>query len=454
MTTDSDESSIPARRRALRLIACGSALAVLPRSSLAWPAQSRKQSQARAAYAVSPADDAFLEDLSRRGFRYFWEQADAQTGLVLDRARTKGLPNIRVGGAPASIASTGFGLTALAIAAERGWVDAEEARARVLTTLEFFAERAVHERGWYYHFLDAVTGERQWNCEVSSIDSALLLAGVLTARQKFHDDSEVARLAAAIYNRIDFQWMLNGDPYLLAQGWKPETGFLDSRWDSYSELMILYLLAIGSPTYPIPPESWSAWSRPEISYAGYTYINCAPLFIHQYAHAWVDFRGLRDRMAPHYDYFLNSIMATRAHRAFCVSLWREFSDYSENVWGITASDSIRGYVFWGGPPRDRSLDVDGTLVPSAPGGSLMFTPDICLPALLTLRRKFGERIYGQYGFVDAFNPLLGWVDPDVIGLGLGITLLSAENLRSGNVWRWFMSNPEPSRALNLVLEPY
>ena len=319
-------------------------------------------------------------------------------------------------------------------------------------TLEFFAERATQEHGWFYHFLDPVTGERQWSCELSSIDTALLLAGVLTARQKFADAPEIVRLATQIYHRVDFQWMLDGDPYLLSQGWKPETDFLDSRWDAYSEHMILYLLAIGSPTYPIPPESWIAWARPEISYAGYTYINCAPLFIHQYSHAWVDFRGLRDKVAPHFDYFLNSIAATRAHRAFCMSLSRELPDYSQNIWGITSSDSIKGYVSWGGPPLDPR--IDGTLVPSAAGGSLMFTPDICLPALRAMREKFGDRIYGQYGFVDAFNPIQGWVDPEVIGLGLGITLLSAENLRTGNVWRWFMRNPELNRALGLVMQPY
>jgi len=451
-TGPGDESPRRARRSVLRALACGSALAVLPHAAHAWPAQSQRPTQARVAYSLSPDDDAFLDDLARREFRYFWEQADPHTGLVLDRAKTKGLPDIRQGGPPASIASTGFGLTAIAIAVERDWVEPEEARERVRITLEFFAERATQEHGWFYHFLDPLTGERQWSCEISSIDTALLLAGVLTARQKFADEPEIVRLATQIYHRVDFQWMLDGDPYLLSQGWKPETDFLDSRWDSYSELMILYLLAIGSPSYPIPPESWIAWARPEIAYAGYSFVNCAPLFIHQYSHAWVDFRGLRDKVAPHFDYFLNSIAATRAHRAFCMSLSRELPDYSQNIWGITSSDSIKGYVSWGGPPLDPR--IDGTLVPSAAGGSLMFTPDICLPALRAMREKFGDRIYGQYGFVDAFNPILGWVDPDVIGLGLGITLLSAENLRTGNVWRWFMRNPELDRALGLVLQPY
>lgn len=426
---------------------------------------------------LTAADDEFLDDLSRRAFRYFWEQQNLETGLVLDRARTDGEPDTTHGPPAASIAATGFGLTALAIAAERGWVSAAEARARVLTTLRFFADRARQEHGWFYHFLHPQTGERQWNCEISSVDTAWLLAGVLTARQKFgapdeHAEpgsergggpgaepnggpgGEIARLAARIYERIDFHWMLNGNPYLLDDGWTPEKGFLTQRWKSYSELMLLYLLAMGSPAGALPVEAWYAWRRPEISYAGLTFVRCkyGALFVHQYSHAWVDFRHRRDRRAPHYDYFLNSVNATRAQRAFCLSLARRFPGYSDNVWGITSSDSPGGYIEWGGPPDDPA--IDGTVAPAAAGGSLMFTPGICLAALRTMRHKFGDRIYGRYGFTDAFNPTTGWVDPDVVGIGLGITLLSAENLRTGNVWRWFMKNPEPERAVNMVLEPY
>ena len=175
--------------------------------------------------------------------------------------------------------------------------------------------------------------------------------------------------------------------------------------------------------------------------------------MHQYAHAWVDYRGRRERKGDHVDYFQNSIEATRAHKAFCLSLSHEFPGYTENVWGITASDSAHGYVAWGGPPRDPA--IDGTVVPSAAGGSLMFTPEISQAALQTMREKFGERIYGKYGFVDAFNPNNGWVDTDVIGINVGIILLSAENMRSANVWRWFMHNREIERAMTLIgLRPY
>ena len=433
--------------RAFLILTC-----LLASQSLSHAAQPAR-AQTPPAFRLTARDEAFLEDLSRRLFRYFLEQADPGTGLVRDRARTDASPHDETHRDVASIAATGFGLTALCLAAERGWLDPQEARARVRTTLRFFAARAPHEHGWFYHWMDARTGERRWRSEVSSIDTALLLAGVLTARQKFRDDAELVRLATLIYERVDFRWMLNGHPTLLSHGWRPETGFIKHRWDAYSEHPVLYLLAVGSPTHPITPRAWLDWQRARMTYAGYTYITGGPLFIHQFSHAWVDFRGRREGWYPFTDYFENSIAATRAHRAFCLSLAGEFPGYTENVWGITASDSAIGYVAWGGPPRDRA--IDGTVVPAAAGGSLMFTPDISLPALREMRERFGERIYGRYGFADAFNPNTGWVNPDVIGIDVGIMLLSAENLRTGNIWRWFMRNAEPRRALGTVgLRPY
>jgi hypothetical protein len=399
---------------------------------------------------LSADDNAFLEDLSRRAFLYFWEQADPQTGLVFDRAHTDGTSyppgdnhhNI------ASSAATGFGLTALCIAASHKWIEPTRARERVRATLRFYADHAEEFHGWFYHWTDASTGERRWNSEVSTIDTALLLAGVLTARGAFRDDAEIVRLATKIYNRVDFPWMLDAHTHRLSHGWRPETGFLKNTWDTYSEHLILDLLAVGSPTHPVAPREWLAWRRERITYAGYTYITGGPLFIHQYSHAWVDFRGRRESWYPFTDYFANSVAATRAHKQFCLELSTEFPGYTENVWGITASDSARGYMAWGGPPRDPA--IDGTVVPCAAGGSLMFTPDISVPALREMHERYGARIYARYGFADAFNPTTGWVDADVIGINQGITLLSAENLRTGNVWRWFMRNAEIGRALNAV----
>jgi hypothetical protein len=394
--------------------------------------------------------DAFLDDLQERSFRYFWEQADPNTGLVPDRARVDGssLPPSHQN--VASIAATGFGLTALCVGADRNWISQSQARERARHTLRFFDARAFQQRGWFYHWIDAKTGERRWNSEVSSIDTALLLAGVLTVRQCFRDDLEIVRLAKKIYERVDFRWMLNSDPLLLSHGWKPETGFLRPRWDTYSEDTILYLPAIGSPTHPISAASWRALWRDRYRYEGHSYFTTigVPLFMHQYAHAWIDYRNRREISGDRIDYFQNSIAATLAHRAFCINLSHDFPAFGPDVWGITASDSAKGYLAWGGPPRDP--DIDGTVVPSAAGGSLMFTPELSTRALHTMHEKYGTKVYGKYGFVDAFNPQTGWIDTDVIGINVGIILLSAENMRTGNVWRWFMQNREIPFAMQRV----
>ena len=392
----------------------------------------------------------FLDDLQRRSFQYFWEQADLNTGLVPDRARMDGKPLDANHQNVASIAATGFGLTSLCIAADRKWIEGWQARERARNTLRFFDTRAFQQRGWFYHWLDAKTGERRWNSEVSSIDTALLLAGVLTVRQCFRDDPEIVRLAGRIYQRVDFRWMLNGHPRLLSHGWKPESGFLRARWDTFSENLILYLLAIGSPTYSISAESWYALWRDRYRYEGHSYFTTigVPLFMHQYSHAWVDFRNRRETRGDRIDYFQNSVAATLAHRAFCINLRHDFPAFGPDVWGITASDSAKGYLAWGGPPRDP--DIDGTLVPSAAGGSLMFTPELSTRALQTMHDTYGSKIYGKYGFVDAFNPKTGWIDTDVIGINVGIILLSAENARTGNIWRWFMQNREIPTAMDRV----
>jgi hypothetical protein len=398
----------------------------------------------------SIAAQSFLDDLQQRSFRYFWEQADPQTGLVPDRARMDGSPLDASHQNVASIAATGFGLTSLCIAPDRGWISKADALDRTRNTLRFFDTRAFHQRGWFYHWLDAKTGERRWNSEVSSIDTALLLAGVLTVRQCFRGDREIVERATRIYQRVDFRWMLNGHPLLLSHGWKPESGFLRARWDTYSEDTILYILAIGSPTHPISPASWYALWRDRYRYEGYSYFTTigVPLFMHQYAHAWIDYRNRRESKGDRIDYFQNSVSATLAHRAFCMNLSHDFRAFGPDIWGITASDSAKGYLAWGGPPRDP--DIDGTIVPSAAGGSLMFTPELSTKALLTMRDRYGVKIYGRYGFVDAFNPKTNWTDTDVIGINVGIILLSAENMRTGNIWRWFMANQEIPTALTRV----
>jgi len=400
--------------------------------------------------ASAQTNEAFLDDLQKRSFHYFWEQGDPQTGLVPDRARMDGAPLPESHQNVASIAATGFGLTGLCIAAHKNWIDKSQALERARNTLRFFDRRAFNQRGWFYHWLDSKTGERRWNSEVSSIDTALLLAGILTVKQCFREDEEIVKLADRIYQRVDFRWMLNGHPRLLSHGWKPETGFLRPRWDTYSEETILYLLAIGSPAYPISPSSWHALWRDRYRYEGHAYFTTigVPLFMHQYSHAWIDYRNRRETTGDRIDYFQNSVAATLAHRAFCINLQHDFPAFGPDVWGITASDSAKGYLAWGGPPRDP--DIDGTIVPSAAGGSLMFTPELSTRALWTMHEEYGAKIYGKYGFVDAFNPKSGWIDRDVIGINVGIILLSAENMRTQNIWRWFMQNREIPLAMQRV----
>ncbi|MGH9510969.1 MAG: glucoamylase family protein [Terriglobales bacterium] len=400
----------------------------------------------------SDSDEAFLEDLSFRAFLFFWEQGDPHSGLVLDRVRTNGTAIPGRSLEVASIGLTGFALTAMCIASERRWINPNQILGRVRTTLRHLAYEQDHVRGWYYHFVNHKSGDRVWNSELSTIDSALLLAGVLTVQQCYSDDGEIFDLTSQIYERVDFEWMLDKRTGLLHMGWLPETGLLRSEWESYDEQAILYILAIGSPTHPIPAECWYRFARPEIEAYGYRFVGLGPLFTHQYSQAWLDLRNRRDGPPFDIDYFQNSVAATYAHRAYCLSLRGIYPSYSDYLWGVSASDSDIGYVVWGNPLSRNNLD--GTVVPCAPGGSLMFAPAICLPTLRYMRQHFAQFIYGRYGFADSFNPQSLWVDPDVVGIDVGITLLSAENLRSARVWNWFNRSPDIQRAMDQLFQRY
>lgn len=416
-------------------------LAVLPLVLLGAMLVSTARANVMETSQLSEQDNALLDEVQQRAVLYFIEHSDAETGLVRDRAPNDGSE----GHSPSSIAATGFALTAWCIADAKGWMPKGEALKLVRTALFSAATEVENERGWFYHFVDMRTGKRVWECEASTIDTALFLQGAIQAREYLRDPA-VTYLVNRIYARIDWQWALNHGK-TLSHGWRPERGFIRYRWDSYSELMGMYLLGIGAPESPLAPDTWDAWSRgPRAQFAGRTFLQGGPLFTHQYAQAWFDFRGLRDNYA---DYYQNSVDATLAQRAWFAKESVRFAHLSQDVWGLTASDSAKGYRAWGTPGHDTERS-DGTLVPCAPGGSLPFAPRECLTALARMREIGGEGVWGRYGFADAFNPKTGWASPDVIGIDVGITLIMAENLRSGFVWETFMRAPEVQRGMRLA----
>src|ERR1700730_9580416 len=386
------------------------------------------------------SDTALLNEIERGAFEFFWNEVSPETGLVLDRANASGGSTCSF----SSIAATGFGLTALCIGHEREYRPRVQIEQRVARTLDFISRHVPTEHGFLYHFLDPATGNRALHCEVSPIETAILLCGVLTCREHFRD-ANIKRYATTIYNRVEWPWALNGGK-TFATDWTPEEHFSRVRWDSYCESMMLYLLAMGSPTHPVPAECWNAIHRPKMVYRGHQYISGPdPLFVHQFSHAWFDFRSRHDDYA---NYFENSVIASLAHREFCAELSRRFPCYSKDVWGISASESSAGYVAWGGPPFTGP--IDGSIVPAASAGSLPFLFRESMTVLRNLRRYYGSQIWKEYGFVDAFNPLTGWVHRDVIDIDVGITMRMSENARSQFVWNTFMRNSEARNAMELA----
>jgi hypothetical protein len=387
---------------------------------------------------IDPKGNSFLDSVEQSSVHYFVTVADPRTGLVPDRAASDGKNSSDV----ASSAATGFGLTALCIGTQRGWIDHAAAVAQVRRTLDSLLNKAPTEHGYFYHWMDKSTCQRAWQSEVSSIDTALLVAGVLTARQYF-SEPDIKDAATKIYARVDWPWMMDGD-HVLSMGWSPEGGFIAARWKDYCELMMLYLLGLGSPTHPLDAACWHAWKRePVLDYRGKHFIASPPLFTHQYSEAWFDFRGQADQYA---DYWINSVLATEANREFCIEHRGQCPTYSEIMWGASASDLSSGYNAWGGPP-ESGLKPDGTVVPCAVAGSLPFDPANCLLTLEHMRTAYGSSVWGPFGFVDAFNPITGWKARDVLGIDVGITVVMAENARTGGVWKWFMANPEAAIAM-------
>jgi len=401
------------------------------------------------------SDDAFLDRMERAAFDYFWNEANPTNGLIRDRTT----PDSKC-----SIAAVGFGLSALNIGVDRGWIPRAAARQRVLTTLRTFADGpqgsqadgVMGHRGWFYHFLEMGSARRAWKCELSSIDTALFLAGVLDAQEFFSrqesDERAIRDLAQKLVDRVDWGWMTNGKD-TFTMGWHPEKGFLESRWIGYNEAMILYLMALGASgesgaTNRLTPVRWEAWTSGYKwrQHHGFEFVEFAPLFGHQYSHCWVDFRGIVDAaMRPHgIDYFENSRRATLAQRAYCIANPGGFPNYGPLEWGLSACDGPKGYAARGAPPAEND---DGTLAPTAVGGSIPFAPEVCIPTLRHWDRSYGKRLWGRYGFRDGFNRKEDWWATDTLGIDQGAILIMAENHRTGAVWRRMKSNRVIRRGL-------
>ncbi|HTL91101.1 MAG TPA: glucoamylase family protein [Steroidobacteraceae bacterium] len=422
--------------------------------------------------------DPFLSELEERTFRYFWETANPKNGLIPDRYPTPSF---------ASIAAVGFGLTAYPIGVERQYVSRTEARERVLATLRFF-QHAPNQHGFFYHFLEMKNGARANDSEVSTVDTALLLAGMLFCQSYFDSqhphEVQIRKLVDEIYRRVDWTWAQPRPP-VVALAWTPESGFSGIDWQGYNEAMLVYLLALGSPTHPISPQSWDMWTSTYDKHWGtlydQTYLSFGPLFGHQYTHVWVDFRGIRDAyMRAHgLDYFENSRRATYTQRRYAIANPKHWQAYGKNIWGISASDGPGGSERYEGQEAsfmryaargvgaDRIVD-DGTIAPTAAISSLPFAPEIVLPATLEMYHRYGSSIYSVYGFLDAFNASfratpdaagqthshvpdstvqgaakasVGWVDQDYVGIDEGPILAMIENYRSDFVWRVMRNDP-------------
>ena len=376
---------------------------------------------------IGSSDEDFLDRVQYDSILYFIREMNPSNGLIKDSSRP---------GSPASVAAVGFGITSICIGESRGWIEKDDAYYLVLKILKTFRDKVPNEHGFFYHFLDIRTGARTWSSEVSSIDTALFLAGALFAGEYFKG-TEIERIARELYERVEWPWMLNGKK-ILCMGWKPESGFLCYYWDSYSEAMILYALAIGSSTHPISQECWFEWKRPVDSYDGYKVIYCTTgsIFTYQYSHAWIDFRQLYENGT---NYFDNSVNAVKANRQFCIDNSDTYKTYGEDSWGLSACLGPDGYKGYGAKPG--AAFNDGTIPPCGIAGSIPFDPIASMNSLKMLYVKHKDFLYGEYGFKDAFNLDKNWWAEEYLGIDVGITAIMIENYRSGLVWSKFMSLP-------------
>lgn len=426
---------------------------------------------------VKPPLPPLFSDIERRTFQFFWDTTNEVNGLSPDRFPSRPF---------ASIASVGFALTAYPIGIENGWVSRNQAIDRTLTTLKFFRDAPMGPqktgragyKGFYYHFLDMQQGNRydSW-VELSSVDTALLMMGVLFTQSYYDGDDprekEIRQIADTLYKRVDWRWLQQRAP-LISMGWFPESGFINHDWMGYNEAMMLYILALGSPTHGVDPDAWTSWTRTYNNdwgvYQGQEYLSFGPLFGHQYSHVWIDFRDIQDQYMRErgIDYFLNSRRATLAQRDYAIDNPMKWKDYGENVWGLTASDGpqntsqeyrgeqrqFRHYSSRGAGLREN-FD-DGTIAPTAAISSIVFAPEVVIPATQEMHKRYGDFLYSSYGFLDSFNPSFnydipiktgrmvpdrGWVASDYIAIDQGPILTMIANYQNEFVWNVMKKNP-------------
>lgn len=377
-------------------------------------------------------DRLLLKQIQKDSLQYFITYTDPETGLTQDSSRS---------GSPASIAATGFALASFGIASVNGWLTYREAYEKIERTLTTLEQRTPNERGFFYHFLDPKTGKRVWNSEISSVDTALLIAGALIASSYFKGTGLEIRVKR-LYDRVDWNWMRNGSNQI-CHGWKPKEGFLPYYWDMYSEHLILQALALGAETRAVPETVWKSWERQSENWEGnnIVYSYTGSLFTYQYSHAFIDFRNLND---DGINYFENSTFATEANQKFCFMNQNDFKTYQNGIWGLSASLGPNGYQAYGAEPGNALHD--GTIAPYAAIGSIPFTPVESMKVIRVLYEKYGQHLYGPYGFKDAFNLDQNWWASEYLGIDQGIVVMMIENqINNGDVWNRFMKLPSMNR---------
>lgn len=424
--------------------------------------------QGKINYSLSNGEEVFLDSIQRFAFFYFLGERNPANGLVKDRTAEW---------SASSIAAVGFAIPSYAIAAERNWISRDSASHFVKTILEFFLNSeqsndtsATGYKGFYYHFLNMKTGKRDYHSELSTIDTGLLIAGVIFARQYFDKENDVEKSirdnADKMIERLDWNFfrMKTNDQYnnSICMGWKPEEGFHKMGWIGYNEAILLYILAAGG-NLNNPIESYNAWLASydwREPYKGFAHAVFPPMFGHQYSHMFIDFRNLYDSYMSEkgIDYFENSRRATYTQQLYAIENPSGWAGYDSLCWGITACDGpgekynyddkkFLGYAGRGTSGPDLVYFDDGTLAPTAVAGSIPFAPEICIPTLKNITQKYGKGLWSKYGLLDAFNPTLKWFNPEYIGIDQGPIVIMIENFRTGLVWKYFMQDPLVQKGL-------